>query len=326
MGITNFPNGVASYGVPLTGDGIPATPGTVIWVNYGTGDDGRSLKSQSAQRPLKTVAKAYSLATTNKDDVICLTGSASHVVTEMLDVSKNRVHFIGVDGTPGRLYGQNAKLSMGVTTAATDLGVMKNTGVRNSFQNIKFTSANTRAESIYSVVEGGEYALYLNCEFYKETDLDQTGAAELVMNGDSAQVINCTIGSLANAISGAILRPCVLLTQGLAGTGKVARDVTFIGCQLWRKAGNVANRFVYGANANDVERMLLMKNCTFVSNTLGAATPAAAVGFGAAQTAGTVLLQDCASVDCTVMAQAAVGIYVAGSVPTFATTGIAVAS
>ena len=327
MGVTNFPNGVASFGVPVvSGSGIPATSGNVIWVDYTNGDDGRSIKSQSAQRPIKTVAKAYSMATTNKDDVIALIGSASHPVTEMLSVTKNRVHFIGVDGTDGRFYGQNAKIAMGVTTAATDIGAVSNTGVRNSFKNIKFTSANTKAESIYTFVEGGEYTVLQNCEFYKETDLDVTGAAELVMNGDSAQVIGCTIGSLANAISGAVIRPCVLLTKGVAGSGKVARDVTFIDCQLWRKAGHVNNRFVYGANADDVERMLLMERCKFVSNALGAATPAAAVGFGSAQTAGTVLLMDCASVDCTIMAQAAVGIFVAGSVPTFATTGVSVAS
>jgi hypothetical protein len=72
--------------------------------------------------------------------------------------------------------------------------------------------------------------------------------------------------------------------------------------------------------------MLLAKNCTFVNSTLAAADPAHAVGFAAAQTEGVVLLQDCASVNCTVMAEAAVGIYVAGAVPTFATTGVAVAA
>ena len=70
--------------------------------------------------------------------------------------------------------------------------------------------------------------------------------------------------------------------------------------------------------------MLLMKNRTFLNNALGAGTPAHAVGFGAAQTQGSVLLQDCASADCTVMAEAAVGIFVTGAVPTFATTGVSV--
>lgn len=71
--------------------------------------------------------------------------------------------------------------------------------------------------------------------------------------------------------------------------------------------------------------MLLVENSVFLSNALGAATPAHAVGFGAAQTQGTVLLKNCTSADHTVMAQASVGIYVDGAVPTFATAGVSVA-
>jgi len=83
---------------------------------------------------------------------------------------------------------------------------------------------------------------------------------------------------------------------------------------------------IYGAKETDVERLLLCKNCTFINSTPAAADPAHAVGFGAAQTEGVVLLQDCASTRCTVMAQASVGIGVAGAVPTFATTGVSVFS
>lgn len=308
----------------MGGGGIPATPGNIIFVDYTNGDDGRSVKSNTAQRAFKTIDRAYDLATTNKDDVIALVGSASHVLTEMLTVAKNRVHFIGVDGT-GRYYGQNAKINLGVTTAATDIATVLNTGVRNSFTNIKFTNANTVAEGIYSVVEGGEYAVYNGCEFYKETDLDVTGAAELVMNGDSAQVINCTIGSLANAISGAIVRANVLMTKGIAGAGKVARDVLFDNCLFWKKAGHVNNRFVYGANADDVERMLLIRNSVFFSQKLSTAVPAQCVAFGAEQTAGYVLIDNCSSIGNTKLSTTT-GVHITGAVPTYATSGIAVAS
>ena len=324
MALTNFTNGISSFGVPVMGGGgIPATPGEVIFVDYGNGDDGRSLKSQSAKRPLKTIAKAYSYATSNKDDVIVLMGDSTHTLTEMLTVAKNRVHFVGMDGTT-RMFGQNAKISLGVTTAATDIATMKNTGVRNSFHNIKFVNNNTVAEGLYCVAEGGEYAVYSNCEIYKSTDLDETTAAEMLHNGDSTQMINCTFGSLANIVADNKIRPCVSVTATLSG--KKCRDAYFENCMFWRKAAGTEAVMVYGANATDVERLLLAKNCTFISNALGAATPAHAVGFGAAQTQGSVLLQDCASVDCTVMAEAAVGIYVAGAVPTFGTTGVSVAA
>lgn len=320
--LTNYPNGLSSFGVPLMGSGIPVTSGTYYFVDYTLGNDGAD--GLSIETPFKTVQFAYEQADTNKDDVICLMGSATHVLTEMLDISKNRVHFVGIDGTFGRMYGQNAKVSLGVTTAATDIATMQNTGVRNSFTNIKFLNSNTVAEGIYCVAEGGEYTVYTNCEIYKDTDLDVTTAAEMLHNGDSVQMIGCTIGSLANIVADNVIRPCVKVTATLSG--KKFRDGIFIDCMFWRKAGGTETMMIYGANATDVERLLLCKNCTFVNNTLSAALPAHAVGFGAAQTEGTVLLQDCTSVDCTVMAQAAVGIYVSGAVPTFATTGVSVAS
>ena len=126
-------------------------------------------------------------------------------------------------------------------------------------------------------------------QIYKSTDLDVTGAAEFVSNGDSTIVRNCTIGSNANAISGANIRPCVMLTKGIV-TGKVSRDVTFIDCEFWRWAGNTANAFVWSTTATDVERKMEFRNCLFNVTTKSTAVPAVAVGGAAAFTAGEILL------------------------------------
>lgn len=317
-------SGPTFNGIPLVGDGIPTVPGNVYFVNYGTGSDGYNVKTNAIDRPFKTISKAYGLCTSNKDDVIALIGNTTHTLTEMLSVAKNRVHFIGLDGTYRR-YGQNAKVSLGVTTAATDIGTIKNTGVRNSFTNIKFINENTVSEGIYCFVEGGEYTVIEACEIYKSTDLDVTGAAELVMNGDSAQVRYCTIGSLANAISGAIVRANVLVTKGVAGTGLVSRDVTFEDCFFWKKAGHVNNRYFYGANATDVERQFLIRNSVFFAGKLSTAVPAQCVAFGAEQTEGFCLIDNCTSINNTKLSTTT-GVYVSGPVPTYATSGIAVAA
>jgi hypothetical protein len=321
--ITNFPNGVSSFGIQLPSGDLPATKGKYIFVDYGSGNDGNTGKSP--EEAVKTISQAYSMATTNMDDVIVLMGSSTHVLSSMLTVSKNRVHFVGVDASGGRMFGQNAKVSLGSTTAATDIGTMQNTGVRNSFHNIKFMNSNDVAEGIYCVVEAGEYAKYTNCEFYKSTDLDVTGAAEVANNGDSAQWIGCTFGSSANIIADAKIRPNMLLTGGIV-SGKKCRDNYIQDCIFLSKAGGNEHVAIYGANATDVERMFLVKNSVFYNNILSVATPDHAVGFGAAQTEGCVILKDCTSVDHTVMAQAAMNIYVDGAVPTFATTGVSVAS
>lgn len=65
--VTNFPNGVASFGVPVL-PSAPLTTGNVYFVHSGTGSDGNTGKSK--QKPLATIDKAFDLVTANKGDVV----------------------------------------------------------------------------------------------------------------------------------------------------------------------------------------------------------------------------------------------------------------
>lgn len=313
MGLTNFPNGITSFGVPVQ-PGVPAGLTKVWYVDYGVGSDGNK---GTYERPFKTISKAYSMVTTNKNEGIALMGSTTHTLTEMLTVSKNRVHIFGYD-PGGRSYGQNAKVNIGVTTAATDIAAVENTGVRNSFRNIKFSSANTVTEGVYTFAEGGEYTVFENCEFFLSSQLTVTGAAEMLMNGDSAQLHNCVFGSSAIVLVGAIVRPCVILTRETL-TGKVARDVTFKNCEFWRKATNSANAFVWATTATDVERKMEFKDCLFYADITSTATPAVAVGGAAALTDGRIVLTgSTAEIGCTALATQT-GIW--SALPTLAAAG-----
>ena len=293
-------------------------PGNIWYVDYRNGNDNDS--GDSWERAFKTYSRAITAAVTNNNDIILIDGDSTVAETAMVTLSKNRVHTIGINGM--RHYGQGAKISLGVTTAATDIATFKNTGVRNTFTGIKFINNNTVDEGLYCVVEAGEYGTYRYCEFYKSTDMDVTGAAELVMNGDSAQLYNCTIGSLATARSGAVIRPNVLMTKGII-SGKVARDVYFENCKFWINASNAANRFIYGANATDVERIMELKECSFINNGASSATPGQNVAFGSALTVGSVLLNDCISVNAATAMSTTTGVFVSGAVPAADTSGIA---
>ena len=247
-----------------------------------------------------TVDAAYEAATTNADDVIVLGTSSSHELTAMLTVSKNRVHFIG--DTFGRKYGQRAKINYADGIATADPFAVKNTGVGNTFTGIKFINNNTDAQVVATVGEGGEYAVYRNCEFYNSTNLTSDTVAELVLNGDSAQFYDCTFGSLADAVSGNKVRPAVLLTASTVGTGLVSRDVLFDGCRFWKQAGGTTTAFVKGG-ATDVERVMEFHNCGFIANVLGA-QPAVAIDV-ATLTVGQILLTgDTFSAECTKIATA----------------------
>lgn len=311
---------------------LPFTPGKIMFVvpnsqnSYGDFQFQYPVDLNGRVRTFSTLAQAYAAADDNANDVIILDGNSTHTLTEMLSITKNRVHFYGLDYFTGadRPYGCSAKVSLAASTGATNIATIKNTGIRNSFHNIKFINGSTVTEGIYSFVEGGEYTFMENCEIYKSTDLDVTGAAELVMNGDSAYLKNCTIGSLADARSGAVIRPNVLFTAGIAGAGKVARDVTFENCNFWIQSTNTANRFVYGANATDVERLALFDRCKFICNGASSAIPAQNVAFGATLTVGAVLLSYCTSVLASTAMSTTTGVYVDGAVPAAATTGISV--
>ena len=310
-------------------NGVPATTGNVYYVIPST--DGnydefynkyQHIYEDGTFRVHNTIASAYSAVTSNRHDVIMISANAGHAQTSMLSIAKNRVHFVGFGLRGGAMgMGARTRITMGVTTAATDLAVLQNTGVGNTFRNLKFDSSNTKAESLYSVVEAGEYAIYENCEFYKSSDLDDAGAADLALNGDSAQFKNCYIGSTANETGN--IRANVLCTGGIV-SGKKLRDCHFTDCFFAAKADDTDKVFVYGANATDVERSLTFRGCTFFNNPLGAGTPAAAIAFGAAQTQGAVYCDaNTAVVDVTVMGTTGQNIFVLQQDgATYATAGL----
>jgi len=271
-----------------------------------------------------TIEEAYAATVSGRNDVIVLSTDA-HVLTGMLTVAKNLVHFIGISAE-GKHFGQRARIDMS-TDAAADVGVIKVTGVGCTFRGIRFR--NETATITYSknvLLDAGEYSLYENCDFYLAavTQATTTGLAEIVANGDSTQFKNCTIGSSAQQVATTDLkRPCVLVTGGTI-TGGQLRDNYFENCIFWRKAGHTSNAFVYGANAMDVERLLLLKNCSFINSTLATADPAAAIVFGAAKTEGVVLVQDCATARCSLVVTASMGTYVQGASSTHNTSCLGV--
>lgn len=139
-------------------------------------------------------ATAYAAANSNNNDVIVLDAQSTHLVTDMVTFSKNRVHVMGFDGGD-RLVQQGAKLELTGNVAVA--AVMKCTGVRNSFRNIKFIQSSTNAAALNVVQFAGEGNLYENCSFIfgVANNLGDTGAAEALVGEDSGTFIKCSFGT-----------------------------------------------------------------------------------------------------------------------------------
>jgi len=283
--------------------------GDVYFVDYNAGSD--SNRGLTPGTAFKTLSKAYASATSNQNDAILINGYSGVAETAMISWEKNRIHVFGCNG-PMPIFGSGAgaRVTMGVTTDTSDIALLKVTGVRNSFNGIKFDSGNSLTQSVYTVADGGEYTRWNNCEFYKSTHLTTAGAAELLCNGDTSTYYRCTIGDLTNLKGGAAAQtPCVLLTREQI-TGKVARDVTFEKCHFLRRAVHAVTCHVYGVGATAVERRMIFDNCVFWNAITATGTIGDCINFSAAQTDGDVLLLNPAGVNITAIAGASLNIYI----------------
>lgn len=113
MALTNYPNGVSSFGVPLMGAGqIPSTTGQYLFVNSVTGSNGND--GLSAYAPKSTLAGALTAANANKGDVIIVMPSHAESVAAAAGITINKagVYIVGLG------YG-NTRPTITFTTATT---------------------------------------------------------------------------------------------------------------------------------------------------------------------------------------------------------------
>lgn len=145
-------------------------------------------------RLFTTFEAAYAKVVTNRNDVIFLGGNGYHDVATGVAFSKSRVHVFGLDGG-GRFIQQGSRIRL---TGAVDCAyVMKETGTRNSFTNIKFIQESTHANALSVLQFGGEGSKYKNCSavFGVVDNLDQTNAFEVINGADSYTFEDCTWGA-----------------------------------------------------------------------------------------------------------------------------------
>lgn len=212
-------------------------------------------------RLFTSLSDAYDATESNNNDVILLDANSTHSLTSGLAITKNRVHFIGMDGGD-RLIQQGAKVQL--ATAATTAYVIKNTGVRNSFRNIKFIMGATAATGLNVLQDGSEGSLYKNCSFVFGVvdNLDLTTASEVLCGSDSATFLNCTFGNDTLLTSAA--RTIFKIDQVTANQefkSNIIKDC------IWQISTSETNAlFVSMAAAGDILFSNLFINPTFVAS------------------------------------------------------------
>jgi hypothetical protein len=305
MPLTNFKNGISSFGIPvLGGSGIPFT-GKYFFIDPLYGSDGNSGREPG--KAFSTIYKAYSMMTDGANDVAYLISDGSSAssarlskalaqsvdstaTTGVLTWAKDACHLIGITA-PGVNSRARIAPPTGTYTMATfgsgNFIVASASGCL--FQNLTaFQGFSTGGASQICWTESGGRNSYINCNMLGMGDAASAGSTtgrSLLVTGANGENMfyGCTIG---------------LDTQARS-TG--ASEVEFAGGSPRNEFNNctIATFSTAGADfwlkvgANGLDRYALFDNCSFI-NPIASGAVTLTTGFSVnASPGGAILLQNC---------------------------------
>lgn len=292
MGLTNFPFGITSFGVPVLGGyaGVPFN-GPYYFVNETDGLDGNA--GTSIQQPLKTLDRALALESAatggagNRNAVVYFWGTQHR--TSSLAWNLPQTHLIGIDAPLRR--GKRARLSV---SGSTGFNMLVNvTGAGCYFANFgTFYGWTDTSAGLVCWEDDGGRSCYENVEFMGFGDgTASTGTANLT--GARAFKMNTSNGESTwrNCVFGVdtVQRGAANYTIELAGG---APRLTFENCDFESDlaAGGTGGSHVL-IGAAGIDRYVNFKSCRFLSDTKSSGS-AMAQGFNVDAAAGGVVLLD----------------------------------
>lgn len=342
MGITHL-SGLEVAGVPTMGiGGAPFFNGNWYFVDPLYGSDGNIGSSDS---PLATIYAAYAKMVADNNDVCVVVGSGDTTGTARMSVAlaqsivpaattgtltwaKNACHLIGMAAPVGMNARARFAPPTGTYTAATfgNSGNMFNVTAQGCyFGNFSvYNGFSTGATGQVAWIENGGRNYYENVSFQGINDTasanSATSASIQVAGVGENTFVGCFFGDDTTA------RTAANSTVVFSGTGSARNQ--FRGCKwLAYLTGSGSGAFHVTAGASSIDREAIFENCVFiVAVKSGSATTMAQV-FKLTTPGGMFVLNNCVSAGATAWETASSGyLFNSGAVPTFATSGVAVAS
>lgn len=265
--ITNFPNGISSWGMPVIPPGMIAPGGSIFWLNpsHANASDGNGNGGVGASfdAPMATLPGAKDLLTANKHDtIIYVSGNTSLSLSALLTWDNDYTHLIGL--CPPTRSSQRARIFQ--AAAATGLSPMINiTATGCLFANLLIFQGVADATSLINVQVTGGRNHFWNVHFAGGGNATNAvdGCASLMVNGGEENTFErCKLG---------------LTTIQLATGGTVlqfdsrAKENFFIDCILGVSIGHIGARLVELIDGAAVDQMNWFKNTQFVSNSVNQA-------------------------------------------------------
>lgn len=340
MALTNFPNGITSFGVPVLGTigGLPFT-GNYFFVDPVNGADGNE---GSVELPLKTLYGALAKCTSGNNDVVVLIGNGaasgsarlstalaqsitSSATNGTLNWNKDATHLVGVCSPTA--VAQRARIAppSGTYTQTTfnSTAFVNVTASGCYFANISvFCGFSTGVNGMIAWTDSGNRNAYSNVNIYGIADTASAIGANsrsLKLDGGGEHTFyQCVLGgdTVTRTVANATL-------EFASGT---ARN-SFLQCVFPFQTSAATPLGILVSAASGIDRWQLFQGCSFVNNVQSTSTTMNGLSTLPASAGGLLLMKDATLVGITEFGTDATTrgqIYIDGGTPTAATTGIAV--
>lgn len=267
----------------IIGSGAPGIPthGEKFYLNAALGSDGND---GSAKRPLKTLASAYQLMTSNNNDQLYIYPSTSSIsLAANLAITKNMCSFIGTHWAQKF----NIRSRIGMSTAFTPMITVS--GYGNTFANLYTMHGTAEGDYMGWYITGSRNG-FVNCHFGGPMNAAQGGHASyegISISGSENYFKDCVIGTdtigrdevtpnvtLEAGSTNNVFENCIfmcMLTDGdpvfITVENTTTTTAHFKGCTFiafssnWAVAMTKAFHFTAGATAG----MYFDSNCNFVN-------------------------------------------------------------
>lgn len=292
--LTNFSRGMMSWGVPvLPGPHVPFGPTSkaIFVAPYRTESNGASDGNDglSPRRAVKTLSKALSLATANKNDVVFWISSGDSAsettddLTATLDWNKDLVHLVGMSHNK---YSQRCRMNVPTASGAVTpaFKVSASGCVFANFQN--FTGGN--AGNLVGTEVTGNHNTFYNIHFAgmgTTTIAGLANATSLKINGGSENVF----------------RDCIIGLDTIERDGDSKGELWFDGgaSRMWFEDCLITtylsadNQSVTIEDGTAIDRTIVFKNCAFFAKSTNKATAQTTVfSIPAGISQGAIILQN----------------------------------
>jgi len=255
MGLTNFPNGVSSFGMPVM-PGVRNIFGNVWFVNGNTGAGSDSNNGKSTQYPVATIGKAVSLASAY--DTIYVKpvapgtdASDPGVYEENVEIpyAKHGMSLIGVHyGNPA--YGPKVRNDAAgyVFDVLAPNTLISGFNVHRYNSNSGTGGIRLRGEATWETYAGSQGSMIHNCAVRYAQDADSGGPGILIEGG------------LMSAVKGCFFTNCDTNIH-VSGVG-ATRGIQLVDCDFMSHSGtpNTTDPMV---QIDGPQSEFLMKGCHF---------------------------------------------------------------